>query len=622
MNILTVVMILYCPAFLLALPDCIFNLRKEYEKDGQRGQIQDNNNGSGEDNQALSNSPRTSESGAINNDSGTTEADESDLLQRGNDYIQSQISGSGSSSDSSSSAVQQPAQDQTIENSEWSTAEQRFVYLDVASPITCSTLFEKCAGNKFKADLIFFNVKLAFLFYFVIPIFYYVELWLNYTTKKVFLEEMSRKQEALLAGPIFSFLSSKKSLVLLVTVSAPVILLSRPKDFKLNGKCAICKGNDLLVGEELSQHMEQILVKAQTFLFWLIKKHRKGIKKPIKRCTLALMYCFEPSINFCRPLYTLCRLLCDAMVISFSGLFLGAVYFFLFLLGIVLLSLFYSPYSTLGFALCRKAKHLYRKQIPPRRFLTNNCYYALKGFFNWTALWLMISYGLAIMETLTAACLVGALSCRFIVKMFGYIIIGLVLNAEIASPFVTFVITASTNMYLCYYNLQKKYQEVKEMISQQWEKQKKDLLSTDGLSKSEEGTIPEDLFWRICSDTSKHKVLPIRPEIYRMFRNMVLILISLVLVLCSIIFLGKTYSISGVASTIAIFVTGVIPGLFFKGITKGNKFSGPTKAGMVKKIKKAVKKYIKERKERSAGSTSQSHEGVRAISEETNESYV
>lgn len=160
------------------------------------------------------------------------------------------------------------------------------------------------------------------------------------------------------------------------------------------------------------------------------------------------------------------------------------------------------------------------------------------------------------------------------------------------------------------------------MISQQWEKQKKDLLSTDGLSKSEEGTIPEDLFWRICSDTSKHKVLPIRPEIYRMFRNMVLILISLVLVLCSIIFLGKTYSISGVASTIAIFVTGVIPGLFFKGITKGNKFSGPTKAGMVKKIKKAVKKYIKERKERSAGSTSQSHEGVRAISEETNESYV
>ena len=235
----------------------------------------------------------------------------------------------------------------------------------------------------------------------------------------------------------------------------------------------------------------------------------------------------------------------------------------------------------------------------------------------------MISYGLAIMENLTVACLVGALSCRFIVKMFGYIIIGLVLNAEIASPFVTFVITASTNMYLCYYNLQKKYQEVKEMISQQWEKQKKDLLSTDGLSKSEEGTIPEDLFWHICSDTSKHKVLPIRPEIYRMFRNMVLILIFLVLALCSIIFLGKTYSISAVASTIAIFVTGVIPGLFFKVITKGNKFSGPTKAGMMKEIKEAVEKYIRERNpERGAGSASQPQGVNSAISEETNESHV
>ena len=74
---------------------------------------------------------------------------------------------------------------------------------------------------QFKADLIFFNVKLAFLWYFVIPIFYYVELLLNYTAKKVFVEEMSRKQEALLAGPIFSFLSSKESLVLL-GVSVPI----------------------------------------------------------------------------------------------------------------------------------------------------------------------------------------------------------------------------------------------------------------------------------------------------------------------------------------------------------------------------------------------------------------
>ena len=190
--------------------------------------------------------------------------------------------------------------------------------------------------------------------------------------------------------------------------------------------------------------------------------------------------------------------------------------------------------------------------------------------------------------------------------MFGYIIIGFVLNAEVASPFATFVIAVSTNMYLCYYTLQKKYQEVKEMISRQWQKQKNDLLSSGDLSNSEEGTIPEDLFRHICSEksTSKHKVLPIRHEIYRMLRNMALILIFLVLALCSIMFLGKTYSISAVASTIAVFVTGVIPGLFFRGITKGNKFSGAAKSVMMKEIKEAVKEYNNDRN--GTGSASQS----------------
>ena len=619
LNILTLVMILYSPAFLLALPDFIFNFREEYQKDVQRGQAQDNNNGSSEDNQALLDSPVTNEYGTIN-DSATIQVRESDPPQRRNESIQSQISGSGSSVGQPQQQAQDPRQ--VSENSELSTAEQSFVYLDDASPITCSTLFNTFT-SKFKKNLIFFNVKLAFLCYLLIPIFYYVELLLNYAAKKVFVEEMFRKQEAFLPGPIFSFLSSKESLVLL-GVSVPITLLSRPEDFKINGKCALCKGNDLFVGEELFQHMEQILVKTQELFFWLIKIHRKGIKKPIKWCTRLLnsfkcLKDLEPQKRFLRSVQTFCHFLCDAMVISFCGLFLGAVYLFSFFVGIAFLCLLFSPYITLGFAVYRKTKHLYCTQIQPRlpeKFL-------VKVSFYWSTIFFVCMSSALVMENLTVACFVGALSCRFIVKMFGYIIIGLVLNAEIASPFGTFVIAVSTNMYLCYYNLQKKYQEVKEMISQQWQKHKKDLLSTDDLSNSEEGTIPEDLFWHVCSDksTSEHKVLPIRPEIYRMICNMVLILIFLVLALCSIIFLGNTYSISTVASIIAVFVTGVIPGLFFKGITKGNKFSGPTKAGMMKKIEKSVNEYIKRRNKKSTGSASQS-QASSAISEERNESCV
>ena len=177
------------------------------------------------------------------------------------------------------------------------------MYLDDASPITCSTLFNKCT-NKFKSDLIFFNVKLAFLWYLVIPIFCYVELWLNYTTKKVFFKEMSRKEERGTLSRAYILTSfSKGSLVLFVVISLPIILLSRPEDFKVNGECLLCKGNYLFVGEELFQHMEQIVVKSRKFFFWLIKKHRKGIKKPIKCCTLSLMYYFKVALNSFQHLY-------------------------------------------------------------------------------------------------------------------------------------------------------------------------------------------------------------------------------------------------------------------------------------------------------------------------------
>lgn len=76
---------------------------------------------------------------------------------------------------------------------------------------------------------------------------------------------------------------------------------------------------------------------------------------------------------------------------------------------------------------------------------------------------------------------------------------------------------------------------------------------------------------------------------------MALILIFLFLSLCSVVFLRSNYNVSAVASTIAVFVSGKIPGLFFKGLTKNNKFTGRTRSGMMKEIDEAVKEYIEER---------------------------
>ena len=62
------------------------------------------------------------------------------------------------------------------------------------------------------------------------------------------------------------------------------------------------------------------------------------------------------------------------------------------------------------------------------------------------------------------------------------------------------------------------YRDVKEMISEQWQ-------TLDG--KREHGAIPEDLFWRICSEASNsnNTVPPVRDEIYRMPSNMAIVFI-------------------------------------------------------------------------------------------------
>ena len=124
--------------------------------------------------------------------------------------------------------------------------------------------------------------------------------------------------------------------------------------------------------------------------------------------------------------------------------------------------------------------------------------------------------------------------------------------------------------------------QLKEMISEKWQ-------TLDG--KREHGAIPEDLFWRICSEASNSNkaVPPVRGEVNRMLSNMAIILIFLFLVFCSIFLVTDTSSMSAVPSTIAVFLSGAIPGLFFKGLTHGKRFTGETRVRMIREIEEAIK---------------------------------
>ena len=152
---------------------------------------------------------------------------------------------------------------------------------------------------------------------------------------------------------------------------------------------------------------------------------------------------------------------------------------------------------------------------------------------------------------------------HFIVGTLGFTIMGLAVNAEIVSPYAAALLVVITNVYLCYAYLQNRYKEVKEFIFKYgWQKELH-------MNNSDQDTIPTKLFWFVID-----KLFPIKTEICLMVRNIALIVMFIFIAFSSIILFGNTYNISAVVSTIGVFVSGIIPALFFRGLTKERNFSG------------------------------------------------
>jgi len=160
---------------------------------------------------------------------------------------------------------------------------------------------------------------------------------------------------------------------------------------------------------------------------------------------------------------------------------------------------------------------------------------------------------------------------------------GLYLNADIVTPYVAFFLVLITNIYLCYANLQNRYREFKGLILKYHQKK-------HNINNGDQDTIPTSLFWFVSD-----RVLPIATETCRMLCNMTLILIFLSLFLSAVLFFKETYSISSVISTVSVFVSGVIPGLLFKGMTNGKVFIGWEKIKMKSEIKIAVEEFDAEK---------------------------
>lgn len=174
---------------------------------------------------------------------------------------------------------------------------------------------------------------------------------------------------------------------------------------------------------------------------------------------------------------------------------------------------------------------------------------------------------------------ISIFSCQFIVRTFGFVVMGITLNAESVVPYVTFAFVVGRNVYLCFNNLQNRYKEVKIMIWEEWKEQKK---------PRRENTIPTKLFWCVCNDS-------IANEICAMLCKMVAILIFLSIALAAIFLFKVEYNSSTIVSSVAVFVSGKISETFFSRVTTGDSITGWERVRKKEIIQRAVREFEGER---------------------------
>ena len=279
LNLLTVLMMLYCPAFLLFLPDSIFNLQQECEKEERRA-IEEQS----EDSHHRQGSLQRSRYGSTDEALVNVNAENSDSV---------------------------PLVTLSIPTQSQEGYSQSLLYLDEPNPITFSYFLRNY--TKERTELFSFHTKFAFLWYCVIPIFVYLRLGLNYIVESKFMKEVHKKPKASLVGPLFSYLFDFQGFLSWLVALAPLILilLSSPKDLLITVRgdigqvvCPVCEENTVSVGEDMLRHLGTLAVKSYEVASYLINLHQKAIAGSTKFFTHWAIeknsfYCFVGVILGC-----------------------------------------------------------------------------------------------------------------------------------------------------------------------------------------------------------------------------------------------------------------------------------------------------------------------------------
>ena len=477
----------------------------------------------------------------------------------------------------------------------------REIPLDDKSPVTFGGLL-----SDFVEELpdfnINFNLKMLLLCFVVLPSFLYLKLTLIMSHRMESYREFYRRftncseqttQEAIFCSAIVGFTWQVPVMawyhiyhIIGCTTLFVTLLCVRPKDLFYSVKdsrlCLVRNCPSVSLGHEIIIHLNVLQHWTYDLMFFTLWKYMDRLRRCIMRCVLS-----KTTLNRRNRLFiSLCSFF-SFLIGLLLGTAFGAICIVTFIVTLLLLIILLSPTFTLYFFSFFKTRRIIRSCV------SNNQAFSIA---------IVLVFSFLFVATIAFTMVTLNISLAFIVKTFLFTVMGLVLNAEVITPYVAFILVVTRNLHLCYSNLQNRYKEVKGMIAEHW---KENIRELPQLDKGHDQTIPKELFWFVCgngkSDFQKN-ILPLRAEICVMLRDMALTLTFLSVSLFAILAFKSMNDISALVSTTFVFVSGVIPTLIFQGFTKKEKFSGWNKIKIEKKIKEAVEEYITEQKDDSLGS--------------------
>lgn len=444
------------------------------------------------------------------------------------------------------------------------------------SPITCSNLIKRCA-KPFPETSNFF--KLFFFCYILIPIFSYIFFALNYIFLLDFLREIGAKHAIQENVFFYYFFDVRSNLYCLI----PAFIF-----FLMPGNLIYFNSTFIEINKlksELAKRLQELAQKIFNAKYMYVKCISKynivdkyygpsRITKDILaylKCRCKTLYCFATTIVII--IYGLMLVFC-----AVYGIVCVAILLIIFLLMSLMYTVYYSPFVVL----MNFIKNVIDQAL--LRIQTENAdLYLLTQSFScpWVhkastrdkiSLFCKVVFVAWIIYFSFAA----SMCSRFFIRMIGFVIMGLIINAQLTTPYVVFIYVLTSNISTNYSNYQNRFKKVKKMISKQYQ-----MSSSSPNATINPKTIPENLFWSVCNE---HKILPFQQETCGMLITMIIISSILFLALAVIVFFGEEYKFSPLISAAAVFLSGKIPDL----ILKRESFTGWSKIRKEQEIKEAV----------------------------------